>query len=117
MKRVNEEESIPKFLEQPLMRMMIIFTIAALVVLTILSFIANIWIGLLMLLLIVTTIVVAWRFGKEYVEELNSYILNLSYRIKRGEQEALIKMPIGIILINQNEEIDWINPYMQLTLK
>lgn len=116
MKRVNEEESIPKFLEQPLMRMMIIFTIAALVVLTILSFIANIWIGLLMLLLIVTTIVVAWRFGKEYVEELNSYILNLSYRIKRGEQEALIKMPIGIILINQNEEIDWINPYMQTQL-
>lgn len=116
MKRVNEEESIPKFLEQPLMRMMIIFTIAALVVLTILSFIANIWIGLLMLLLIVTTIVVAWRFGKEYVEELNSYILNLSYRIKRGEQEALIKMPIGIILINQNEEVDWINPYMQTQL-
>lgn len=116
MKRVNEEESIPKFLEQPLMRMMIMFTIAALVVLTILSFIANIWIGLLMLLLIVTTIVVAWRFGKEYVEELNSYILNLSYRIKRGEQEALIKMPIGIILINQNEEIDWINPYMQTQL-
>ncbi|MFL2078379.1 DHH family phosphoesterase [Marinilactibacillus psychrotolerans] len=116
MKRVNEEESIPKFLEQPLMRMMIIFTTAALVVLTILSFIANIWIGLLMLLLIVTTIVVAWRFGKEYVEELNSYILNLSYRIKRGEQEALIKMPIGIILINQNEEIDWINPYMQTQL-
>ncbi|API88301.1 hypothetical protein BKP56_02830 [Marinilactibacillus sp. 15R] len=116
MKRVNEEESIPKFLEQPLMRIMIIFTISALVVLTILSFIANIWIGLLMLLLIITTIVVAWRFGKEYVEELNSYILNLSYRIKRGEQEALIKMPIGIILINQNEEVDWINPYMQTQL-
>lgn len=116
MKRVNEEESIPKFLEQPLMRIMIIFTISALVVLTILSFIANIWIGLLMLLLIITTIVVAWRFGKEYVEKLNSYILNLSYRIKRGEQEALIKMPIGIILINHNEEVDWINPYMQTQL-
>lgn len=116
MKRVNEEESIPKFLDRPLMRMMILFAISALVVLTILSFIASIWIGMLMLVLVITIIVVAWNFGKEYVEELNSYILNLSYRIKRGEQEALIKMPIGIILINQNEEVDWINPYMQTQL-
>lgn len=116
MKRVNEEESIPKFLDRPLMRMMILFAISALVVLTVLSFIASIWIGILMLVLVITTIVVAWNFGKEYVDELNSYILNLSYRIKRGEQEALIKMPIGIILINQNEEIDWVNPYMQTQL-
>lgn len=116
MKRVNEEESIPKFLDRPLMRMMILFAISALIVLTVLSFIASIWIGMLMLVLVITIIVVAWNFGKEYVEELNSYILNLSYRIKRGEQEALIKMPIGIILINQNEEVDWINPYMQTQL-
>ncbi|MFC6463494.1 DHH family phosphoesterase [Marinilactibacillus sp. GCM10026970] len=116
MKRVNEEESIPRFLDRPFMRMMILFATLAIVVLTILSFIANVWIGMLMLLIAITIFLVAWRFGKEYVEELNSYILNLSYRIKRGEQEALIKMPIGIILINQNEEIDWVNPYMQTQL-
>lgn len=116
MKRVNEEESIPKFLDRPFMRSMILFAVAALILLTILSFIASIWIGLVMLLLVIITIIVAWKFGKEYVVELNNYILNLSYRIKRGEQEALIKMPIGIILINQNEEIDWINPYMQTQL-
>ncbi|WP_305067540.1 DHH family phosphoesterase [Marinilactibacillus sp. Marseille-P9653] len=116
MKRVNEEESLPRFLDRPFMRMMILFAILAIVVLTILSFIANVWVGMLMLLIAVTIFLVAWRFGKEYVEELNSYILNLSYRIKRGEQEALIKMPIGIILINQNEEVDWVNPNMQTQL-
>ena len=34
---------------------------------------------------------------KQVTEDTTEYISDLSYRIKRGEQDALIKMPIGIL--------------------
>lgn len=51
---------------------------------------------------------------KTITVETNKYIADLSYRIKRGEQEALIKMPIGILLYNEEYELQWTNPYLQL---
>ncbi|KRL01648.1 phosphoesterase, DHH family protein [Liquorilactobacillus capillatus DSM 19910] len=50
---------------------------------------------------------------KEITEDTNEYISDLSYRIKRGEQESLIKMPIGILFLSEKDEIEWINPYLQ----
>lgn len=46
----------------------------------------------------------------------NNYAANLSYRIKRGEQEAMIKMPLGIMLYDKDRQIQWINPYLQMYL-
>lgn len=47
----------------------------------------------------------------------NNYAANLSYRIKRGEQEAMIRMPLGILLYDKSQQIQWVNPYLQLYLK
>lgn len=47
----------------------------------------------------------------------NNYAANLSYRIKRGEQEAMIRMPLGILLYDKNQQIQWVNPYLQLYLR
>ena len=46
------------------------------------------------------------------LDNANKYISDLSYRIKKGEQEALIQMPIGILLYNEAQEIQWTNPYL-----
>ena len=47
----------------------------------------------------------------------NNFAMNLSYRIKRSEQEAMIKMPLGILLYDNEHQIQWVNPYLQLYLK
>lgn len=47
----------------------------------------------------------------------NNFAANLSYRIKRSEQEAMIKMPLGIMLYDNDHHIQWVNPYLQLYLK
>ncbi|RMC52147.1 DHH family phosphoesterase [Lactobacillus sp. ESL0225] len=47
----------------------------------------------------------------------NNFAVNLSYRIKRSEQEAMIKMPLGILLYDGDRQIQWVNPYLQLYLK
>lgn len=45
-------------------------------------------------------------------EEMAEYISTLSYRVKKAGEEALLEMPIGIMLINDDYEIEWTNPYI-----
>lgn len=57
------------------------------------------------------------RALQEVNENAQEYLTGLGYRISRSEQEALIRMPIGLILLNPTGKIDWINPYMQAYLE
>lgn len=45
-------------------------------------------------------------------EEMTRYISGLSYRLKQAGDEALLQMPIGIILYNEVHQIEWNNPYL-----
>jgi c-di-AMP phosphodiesterase-like protein len=45
-------------------------------------------------------------------EEMEEYISTLSYRVKRVGEEALLGMPIGIMLINDEYYIEWTNPFL-----
>ncbi|MDN6327239.1 MAG: DHH family phosphoesterase [Alkalibacterium sp.] len=116
MNNKSQEDNLPKLLNHPYLKRMLLFAVAVQFVMTALSFFAHIWLGVLMLILFLITLAIIWQFSNEYNDELNNYILNLSYRIKRGQQEALIKMPMGIILLNDENQIEWINPYIQLQL-
>ncbi|PAK68827.1 hypothetical protein B8W97_13125, partial [Staphylococcus haemolyticus] len=48
----------------------------------------------------------------EISSDTNRYITDLSYRIHRGEQESLLEMPIGVMILNDSEIVEWANPYM-----
>ncbi|TFJ91989.1 DHH family phosphoesterase [Lentibacillus salicampi] len=45
-------------------------------------------------------------------QDTENYIATLSHRVKRVGEEALLEMPIGIILFNDDYKIEWANPYM-----
>lgn len=45
-------------------------------------------------------------------KEMEEYISTLSYRVKRVGEEALMEMPIGIMLINDEYSIEWTNPFL-----
>ncbi|KRK57666.1 DHH family phosphoesterase [Lentilactobacillus hilgardii DSM 20176 = ATCC 8290] len=47
----------------------------------------------------------------EMSTDTNRYISDLSYRIHRGEQESLLEMPIGVMILNENGLVEWTNPY------
>ncbi len=40
------------------------------------------------------------------------YITTLSYRLKKVGEEALLEMPIGIMLFNDDFYIEWTNPFL-----
>lgn len=87
--------------------------IAMQVVIVLITVFQRLWLGFIVLLLFVAMDVVLWRLSERASKDLNSYISNLSYRIKRSEHEAIIKLPIGIIIYNEEFEIEWLNPYLQ----
>lgn len=72
--------------------------------------------GLAMVLLFILTVIFAVYGIYVLAGNTNNYAANISYRIKRGEQEAMIKMPLGIMLYDKDRQIQWINPYLQMYL-
>lgn len=76
------------------------------------SFMTSWILGVIMFVLAVVSLYFVLNLLKRIVSDTNEYITDLSYRIKRGEQEALIQMPVGMIVFDDKQEIEWINPYM-----
>ena len=72
----------------------------------------NILVGLLFALLVIGVFIYAWKIEQRVYEETEKHIETLSYRMKKVGEEALLEMPIGILLINDHISIEWANPYM-----
>ena len=113
MKIRHENERVPKLLGQQSLKMTVLLAIIAQAILITLSFFTKFWLGLAMFIAFVLTWLLVYHFVLKYELKLEDYVMNLSYRIKRSEQEALIKMPMGIILYNSESEVEWVNPYLQ----
>ena len=73
----------------------------------------NIWVGIVLTLFVILIGILLYSFADYIIKETNHYISNLSYKINKGSQDASIKMPIGMLLLDSNSEIQWINPYLQ----
>lgn len=52
------------------------------------------------------------RYELYLYEEMEQYISTLSHRVKKVGDEALLEMPIGILLYNEEHQIEWSNPYL-----
>lgn len=87
--------------------------VAALIVASVIAaFFKSLLLGILLLVLFVILAIGIYYLSVRVAKQTNDYVSNLSYRIKRGEQEALIKMPIGILLYDEQETVQWANPYI-----
>src|SRR5690625_2395827 len=49
---------------------------------------------------------------REREDETEAYISTLSYRVKKVGEEALLGMPIGILLYSEEMEVEWANPFL-----
>ncbi|MDT8862809.1 DHH family phosphoesterase [Alkalihalobacillus sp. MEB130] len=47
-----------------------------------------------------------------FERDLEEYILTLSYRVSKAGEDAVTKMPLGILLYNEERKIQWANPYV-----
>ncbi|SET24879.1 c-di-AMP phosphodiesterase, consists of a GGDEF-like and DHH domains [Oceanobacillus limi] len=71
------------------------------------------WIlGIIMTGLLILSFYYSIRNEKNLLDETEKYISTLSYRVKKVGEEALLEMPIGIVLFSEDYRIEWTNPYM-----
>ncbi len=75
------------------------------------------WAAGIFTLLFVLAFTAAWVTEKRVYEETEKHIETLSYRMKKVGEEALLEMPIGILLVNEEFGIEWANPYMTSALE
>jgi cyclic-di-AMP phosphodiesterase len=105
-------EKLPTFLEKGSIRYPLISLIGiTTIMLGILSF-YNWFFSLIGLFLFVIPFYFILRIDDRQRKETEEYITTLSYRVKKVGEEALMEMPIGIMLINDDYYIEWTNPFL-----
>ncbi|MCP0887144.1 DHH family phosphoesterase [Ligilactobacillus sp. WILCCON 0076] len=104
---------LPDFMKNERLRLVALLLLGLSLTGTIMAFVINLVWGFVILLLVLVVIILAYGALRQITESTNEYLSDLSYRIKRGEQDALIKMPIGVLFFNENAEIEWVNPTLQ----
>lgn len=80
---------------------------------TIVAFSVHWIIGTVWVLLVVVALIVIFKTLRGIGEDTASYIRSLTTRINRAEQEAVVQMPIAVILYNEHGVIEWVNPFIQ----
>ena len=103
----------PEFMHDVRMRTIALFMLGLAIISDILAFFVSPLVGILVLILVIFAIIVGYITLQHLKAETSEYISDLSYRLKRGKEDSLIRMPIGTLFFNKNYEIEWINPYLQ----
>lgn len=69
-------------------------------------------IGLAAFLIICILVYYLLRYELFLYEKMEEYVTDLSHRVEKVGEEALLEMPIGILLYNDEHQIVWSNPYL-----
>ncbi|TPR19338.1 DHH family phosphoesterase [Apilactobacillus timberlakei] len=112
MKKLFSFTNLPPFLKNKILRWitlaLTILSIFSLVV----SFLYNFIVGIIFLVFVCVLLSYILKKMNDLSESSENYISDLSYRINRGDQEALLEMPVGVIIVSENGAIEWVNPYL-----
>ncbi|MBB1062497.1 DHH family phosphoesterase [Limosilactobacillus fastidiosus] len=112
MKDFLSREYWRELFKQPAVRWNFIYIL----ILTILSLGLGFYINWLLGVMILLVTLLGSRLSisrlRTIVVDAHEYLADLTYQIEQGQQEALLEMPLGMILMNKQGEIQWINPYM-----
>ncbi|AGA21866.1 Phosphoesterase family protein YybT [Bacillus subtilis subsp. subtilis str. BSP1] len=103
---------MPSFYEKPLFRYPIYALIALSIITILISFYFNWILGTVEVLLLAVILFFIKRADSLIRQEIDAYISTLSYRLKKVGEEALMEMPIGIMLFNDQYYIEWANPFL-----
>ena len=91
---------------------LILLTILSIVTAAVLLYF-NIWVGLVYIVILGVCLAYGWKIERLTYVEVSNHMNSLSYRVKNVGEEAFLKMPFGILLVNDDFLIEWSNPYMK----
>lgn len=112
MRKFFSRENWKFYFEHPAVRWNICYIAILAIISLVLGFIYNWILGLIVLIIAVTGGVLSLHRLKKLVVDAHEYLNELTYQVQQGQQEALLEMPVGMILMNNQHKVEWINPYM-----
>ncbi len=112
MQKIKGKLKLPAFIEDVRLRYVSIAMMALAVTGIVVAFFIKPWLAIGMTAVLAGLLVASFYALETITQNTNKYIKNLSYRIKRGEQEALVRMPMGILMYDKKMNIEWLNPFL-----
>lgn len=103
---------MPSYLKERKLQYLLYGIMAVAAVLLIYIGLTNIWVALVGAFILLALFLLAVYLENKMVKVREEYVKTLSYRVKKVGEEALLEMPIGIMLINDDYYIEWSNSYM-----
>ncbi|MBF7030037.1 DHH family phosphoesterase [Staphylococcus kloosii] len=89
----------------------IIMAITALVLVAV-WFIFNQLIAGIATAVLIVVIIIAALMVRQALQKMDNYVDNLSGHISAGSNRAIKNLPIGMVVIDENENIEWMNQFM-----
>lgn len=113
----NNNGELPPFVHNRRLRRIMMFIALIVIYGIVVSTLYNLIVATILIVISVAGLIYTIVMMNEISSDTNRYITDLSYRIHRGEQEALLEMPIGVMVTNGDGLIEWTNPYLMRYFK
>ncbi|KGA96229.1 hypothetical protein AJ85_09380 [Alkalihalobacillus alcalophilus ATCC 27647 = CGMCC 1.3604] len=68
--------------------------------------------GLITFILLVGLLIYAWQAKDAFIKDMEEYVSTLSYRVQKAGEEAVLNLPVGMLLYNEHLKIQWMNPFV-----
>lgn len=114
MKRENWQSKIPSFLLKQAIIWPVVIALLLLIIIVGISLLHSLEMTIAVTIIIVLIIGLLGMASFQIINALTTYILSLGNQIKSVQSEILLKMPIGIIIFDEDATtIEWVNPFLQ----
>ncbi|MCC8293708.1 DHH family phosphoesterase [Staphylococcus pseudintermedius] len=89
----------------------LVITVTAIIIVG-LSFFFNQWLAFIAAILLFVMLIIRVFIFRRFYRYLDRYLDDLSGKISIGSDRAVKTMPLGLIVLNENDQIEWVNPFM-----
>ncbi|MDK4091639.1 DHH family phosphoesterase [Staphylococcus pseudintermedius] len=89
----------------------LVITVTAIIIVD-LSFFFNQWLAFIAAILLFVMLIISVFIFRRFYRYLDRYLDDLSGKISVGSDRAVKTMPLGLIVLNENDQIEWVNPFM-----
>ena len=106
------QNTIAKVFKNRRLRLNTLFLLATTTIAIVMAFLYNWVAGIVLLLLGIVGLILSLTQLQHLAGETEQYLSDLTYEVQNSQQEALLEMPLGIIIMNDRGVVRWANPYM-----
>lgn len=112
MKQVINKQNLDQFLRRTTVLWILVFALVIAIIGIIIGLMFDWRIGATLALIVLIGMAFSFAWLRRINDDTEAYLNQLAVQVNQSQEEALLEMPIGLILLDDENIIKWINPYM-----